>query len=212
MTMGVRLGIVDDHELLIAGLAECLVNLPEVSDVLHSGSVPGLLSQPPAPDLALLDLRLSDDSRPAANVTLLRDAGCAVIAYTSGEDVHLLREAAGAGVLGIISKREPADVIIDAVRTGLRGEVVASSDWASAIDSDPAPPVALTPREREVLALYASGEKAVAVAHQLGISRETVLDHVRRIRAKYAGAARPADTKVDLYRRALEDGILPGQR
>ena len=34
-------------------------------------------------------------------------------------------------------------------------------------------------------------------------------DHVRRIRAKYAAASRPAPTKLDLYHRAVEDGIVP---
>ena len=60
-----------------------------------------------------------------------------------------------------------------------------------------------------MLALYASGEKAERVAHLLGISRDTVLDHVRRIRLKYVERDRPAHTKVDLYRRAVEDGVLP---
>lgn len=47
------------------------------------------------------------------------------------------------------------------------------------------------------------------MARQLGVSRETVLDHVRHIRVKYSDAQRPAPTKVDLYRRAVEDGVLP---
>jgi hypothetical protein len=39
-----------------------------------------------------------------------------------------------------------------------------------------------------------------------------VLDHVRRIRGKYAAAGRPAATKVDLYRRAVEDGYIHPQQ
>lgn len=124
----------------------------------------------------------------------------------------LLREAAAANVLGIISKREPVSVIIEGVRAGLAGEVVASTDWAAAIDADLKATVHLTPREREVLSLYASGEKADSVARHLRISRDTVLDHIRHIRSKYAAVSRPADTKVDLYRRAVEDGLLPGDR
>ena len=41
---------------------------------------------------------------------------------------------------------------------------------------------------------------------------ETVYDHVRRIRAKYAALDRPSRTKVELYRRAVEDGIVPPER
>lgn len=208
--MGARLGLVEDHYLVIAGLRDCLGELPEIDEVAAAPTVSELLAADTAPDLVLLDLRLADGSRPADNVAHLRSRGCAVIAYTSGESVALLREAAAANVLGIISKREPVDVIIEGVRAGLRGEVVASTDWAAAIDADLEATVHLTPREREVLGLYASGEKADSVARHLRISRDTVLDHIRHIRHKYAAVSRPADTKVDLYRRAVEDGVLSG--
>ncbi len=86
------------------------------------------------------------------------------------------------------------------------------TNWAAALDSDCAFVSAeLTEREAEVLALYASGETAERVGRQLFITRETVLDHIRRIRVKYAAVARPAHTKVDLYRRAVEDGIMPAR-
>ncbi len=70
----------------------------------------------------------------------------------------------------------------------------------------------LSPREQEVLSLYASGETAVSVAQRTGLSRETVADYVTRIRKKYAEAGRPAHSRVDLYRRAIEDGLSGGSR
>lgn len=210
--MGARLGLVEDHQLVITGLRECLGSLPEIDEVTAASTVDELLSADSGPALVLLDLRLADGSRPAENIARLHSHGCAVIAYTSGESVPLLREAAAANVLGIISRREPVSVIIEGVRAGLAGEVVASTDWAAAIDADLEATVHLTPREREVLSLYASGEKADSVARHLRISRDTVLDHIRHIRSKYAAVSRPADTKVDLYRRAVEDGLLPGDR
>ncbi|MDN6258870.1 MAG: helix-turn-helix transcriptional regulator, partial [Corynebacterium sp.] len=62
----------------------------------------------------------------------------------------------------------------------------------------------------EVLELYASGEPAKRVARLPGISQETVNDYLGRIRVKYQNAGRPAPTKTDLFRRAQEDGYLPG--
>ncbi len=206
--VGARLGLIEDHFLIIAGLRQYLGAMPEVSEVVAAHRVSELLSTPPVPDLVLLDLRLADASRPTDNVRALSDAGSMVLAYTSGESVGLLREAARAGVVGIVSKREPVDVVQEAVRAALRHEVVASSDWAAAVDGDLTASADLTAREREVLALYASGEKADSVARELCISRDTVLDHVRHIRTKYAAAHRAAETKVDLYRRAVEDGVL----
>ncbi len=40
----------------------------------------------------------------------------------------------------------------------------------------------------------------------------TVNDYLLRIRAKYAQQGREALTKVDLYKRAVEDGVLPPPR
>ena len=87
-----------------------------------------------------------------------------------------------------------------------------SPEWADALDTDREfVPAKLSQREAEVLTLYASGETAERVAGQLFVSRETVYDHVRNIRSKYAAANRPAPTKVDLFRRAVEDGLVPGE-
>jgi DNA-binding CsgD family transcriptional regulator len=87
---------------------------------------------------------------------------------------------------------------------------VPTTEWAVAVDSDPALRSApLTAREREVLALYATGLGAKSVARQLNVSENTIADHIRRIRTVYAQLARPANTKVELYQRGLEDGFLP---
>ena len=61
-----------------------------------------------------------------------------------------------------------------------------------------------------MLQLFADGAKSQTVADALYITVGTLEDYVRRIRGKYARAGRPAPTKVDLYKRAIEDGLLPG--
>jgi DNA-binding CsgD family transcriptional regulator len=90
------------------------------------------------------------------------------------------------------------------------GETIATTDWAAALDADSELADAkLSAREREILALYASGEKAQSVAYRTGLSRDTVANYISRIRVKYANVGRPAHTKVDLHRRAIEDGLMP---
>jgi RNA polymerase sigma-70 factor (ECF subfamily) len=69
---------------------------------------------------------------------------------------------------------------------------------------------ALSPRQREVLVAYVGGSDLLpVVARALGMDRETLKTHLRRIRAKYADAGRPAPTRRDLYVRAVEDGLVP---
>lgn len=203
-----RIGVVDDHDVVVDGVVALLRTLP-VQAVLRANDVDGLLAQSTDLDLVVLDLRLADGSSPRSNVDRLRRAGAEVLAFTSGEDAALVRQAAGAGLAGMIGKGEGTHRLLTAVRQVLAGEIVESTEWAAALDGDPAgPPVPLSPREAQVLELYASGHKADSVARRLGISRETVLFHIRNIRSKYADADRRAPTKVDLYRRAVEDGLL----
>ena len=65
-------------------------------------------------------------------------------------------------------------------------------------------------RQREVLVAYVTGSNLLpTVARELGMGPETLKTHLRRIRAKYAEAGRPAPTRHDLYVRAVEDGLVP---
>lgn len=207
-----RIAVVDDHATVRVGVRATLGGLSGIEVVASTGSVPELLALGHRLDLVLLDLRLADGSSVTDNVEALTGVGAAVLIFTSGESPALIREAARTGAVGMLRKSEEPVVVARSIVAALRGEVIASIDWAAALDGDPfLADAGLTPRELEVLELYASGAGADHVAARLGISRETVLDHVRRIRSRYAAVDRSAPTKIDLYRRAVEDGVIgPG--
>ncbi|KQW06456.1 hypothetical protein ASC66_08190 [Leifsonia sp. Root4] len=210
-----RVALVDDHEIVARGFADLFASIPGITVVALARTVNELVEElartgEPALDLVILDLRLADGSTPALNVRQLREAGSAVLAFTGGDDAALVRSAAHSGVLGVIRKSEPATVLLDAVRQAASGEPVASTEWAAALDGDPdLADAGLSARERQVLSLYAAGAKAPLVATTAGVTESTVIDYIRRIRSKYERVGRPANTKIDLYKRALEDGILP---
>lgn len=207
--MTVQIGMVDDHPAIVVGVRAILNAQPDFEVAAAAGTVDALLAKGQRLDCVLLDLQLADASTPTENLALLTARGIPVLAYTAGDRPDLIREATRAGAQGVLRKSESPDVIVAAVRSLMSDEPVVTADWAAALDFDPDfVAVHLSPREAEVLTLYASGETAERVGRLLFISRETVIDHVRRIRAKYATAARPAPTKVDLYRRAVEDGLL----
>jgi DNA-binding NarL/FixJ family response regulator len=205
----IRVGLIDDHPALLLGATAVIDAQPDMRVAATASSVAALLAVGATLDVVLLDLALSDGSAPRDNITALTAAGIPVVAYAGAEQPALLREAARAGASGVIRKTEPSTALADAVRAVVSGGVAASAGWAAALDDDASfAYVKLTAREREVLALYAAGETADRVAAALYVSRETVVDHIRRIRAKYAAADRAAPTKVDLYRRAVEDGLV----
>lgn len=205
-----RIAHVDDHETVRIGFSSLLADQDDLDLIASHATVAQLVPIFGEIDLVVLDLRLSDGSTLVDNLELLVGAGVPVLALTGADNLVDLRVATRAGVLGVVRKTDSRDVIISAVRLAARGESIVTTEWAAAIDSDPQLPSAgLSPKEQQVLALYASGEKSVTVAHRTGLSTNTVSEYVRRIRTKYAIAGRPAHTKIDLYKRAVQDGILP---
>ena len=208
-TERLRIAHVDDHVTVQLGLASLLADEADIELVVSATTIEPVLPLVPTLDLVILDIRLSDGSTVDHNLAALHRAGARVLAFTAADNPAELRAASRAGVLGIVRKSETPTAIIEAIRAAAAGAAVATTEWAAAVDADPLLSSAgLSPKEREVLALYATGEKTITVAGRAGLSASTVAEYVRRIRYKYAVAGRPAHTKVDLYKRAVEDGIL----
>ncbi|WKK70856.1 response regulator transcription factor [Rathayibacter oskolensis] len=203
--------VIDDHAIVRSGIAELLRGTADLRADAVASTVAEIEEDAAAFDLVILDLRLGDGSEAGENVSRLMRRGTRVLIFSAGDDPDSVRSAARAGALGMVRKSEDDSVLLDAVRSAAHGVAVASTDWAAALDADVELADAdLSAREREVLALYAAGEKAQRVAYLTGLSRDTVTHYVGRIRAKYARVGRHAGTKVELYIRAIEDGLLEG--
>ncbi|WP_432545179.1 sigma factor-like helix-turn-helix DNA-binding protein [Kineococcus sp. SYSU DK002] len=207
-----RVAAVDDHPALLAGLQLELARLDErVALVASAPTVPELLSAlsgTAAPDVVLLDLRLGDGSRPAGNVAALCAAGSRVLVYTEGRLHAEALEAMQAGAQGVLLKDRPVATVAEALWAVSEGDTVSSAETAAALQVDESLTSHLSPQERRVLELYAGGMPARSVALRLGVTPETAKSYLKRIRAKYAAVDRPAYTRMELYRRAVEDGVL----
>jgi DNA-binding NarL/FixJ family response regulator len=207
-----RIAAVDDHPALLAGLQLELARLDDgVVFVATAPTVPDLLAQlagTPLPDVVLLDLRLGDGSSPAGNVGALVDGGSRVLVYTEGRQHEDALAALQAGAQGVLLKDRPVATVAEALRAVADGETVSSAETAAALQVDEDLTSHLSPQERRVLELYAGGMPARSVALRLGVTLETAKSYLKRIRAKYAALDRPAYTRMELYRRAVEDGVL----
>jgi DNA-binding NarL/FixJ family response regulator len=205
-----RVALIDDHEIIALALREAISHVPELAFAGVAATVDELIDDYPDAGLVVLDLRLADGSSPIGNVERLVERGASVIAYTSGENPYLLRLVATTAILGIVRKADPVSVLVETLQQAAGGRAVMSTEWAAAIDSDPGlNDAGLSVQEQQVLRLFATGLKAQSVAAAMKIAVPTVEDYVRRIRNKYARIGRNADTKIDLYKRAIEDGFLP---
>jgi len=208
----VRVAIVDDHESVRLGLqAACRDAGYEV--VATGATVGAVLDALPETgcDVVVLDLSLGDGSSITENVKRVQATGAGVLVHSIADQVASVRESLAAGAAGVIPKSAPTTTLIAAIKSVAAGEVLNNLEWASAIDADSEFAKAqLGRRERDVLHLYASGLPLKAVAEQLGVAHSTAREYLDRVRTKYVEVGRPAPTKVDLLRRAVEDGILPG--
>jgi two-component system uhpT operon response regulator UhpA len=209
---GVRVAVVDDHESVRLGLKAAFLD-DGYDFVLAAATVDELLSGliGREVDVVVLDLSLGDGSTVTDNVKRVQGIGAAVLVHSIADRVASVREALAAGAAGVIPKSSATKTVLQAAATVARGEVLNNLEWATAIDADrDFSKAQLGRREREILHLYASGLPLKLAAEQLGIGYSTAREYLDRIRVKYVEVGRPAPTKVDLLRRAVEDGILPG--
>lgn len=209
-----RVALIDDHESVRLGLeAACARDGAET--VVFSGSTVAsylewrAASGAAPADVVVLDLTLGDGTTVTENVTSIVADGASVVIHSVADRPAAVREALAAGAAGVVSKSSALDDVLDAIRTVAQGEALNNVEWASAVDGDREfADAQLSAREREVLRLYATGLPLKAVAERLGVAYSTAKENISRIRVKYVGVGRPASTKVDLLRRAMEDGIV----
>src|SRR6478609_7651294 len=208
-----RVALIDDHESVRLGLEAACARAAK--DVVFSGSnVTEYLdwrafSGAPPADVVVLDLTLGDGTTVTENVRRLVREGSSVIIHSVADRPAAVREALAAGATGIVSKASPIGDVIAAIRTVARGEPLNNVEWASAVEGDREfADAQLSARERDVLRLYAAGLPLKVVADRLGVAYSTAKENITRVRVKYVEVGRPAPTKVDLLRRAMEDGLL----
>ena len=161
------------------------------------------------PQVAVLDLSLADGSAIEDNVQRVLATGTQVLIYSIADKRNLVRAAIKAGAAAIVPKSQSMDELANTIRLVAAGVYVNNTQTTAAIDSDVEFKEAkLSPREREVLTLYASGMALKQVAFALNIKMNTAKEHIDRVRSKYADIGRPVSSKTELLLRAIEDGLM----
>jgi DNA-binding NarL/FixJ family response regulator len=206
----IRVGIVDDHRLLLDGLSSWLrAEADDVDVAIAVTRFQELVDDDAFPvDVVLLDLDLRDDVPVQHRIARLASAGVAALVVSAFADPRAVRDSLAAGALGYLSKSEAGSELLTAVRAAARGEAHLGPALAGMLVAAEQADPALSPQERRALALYASGLPLKSVARQLDISVETAKTYLSRVREKYAAAGREARTKIALHQRAVEDGLL----
>ncbi|GAC1444969.1 MAG: response regulator transcription factor [Mycobacteriales bacterium] len=187
--MTIRVLIVDDHALVRRGLSELLgveADL-ELVGALADGALAAAAVLDLQPDLVLMDLSMPEmDGIEATRAVMAARPSTRVIVLTSFAEHSRIQAALEAGAVGYLLKDAEPEDITRALRDAAAGGVPLSPRAAAALlpaNRPRAAPAqaALSPREREVLALVATGLPNKSVARRLGISEKTVKSHLSRV-------------------------------
>jgi len=191
--MSIELLIADDHEVVRAGLKSLLQDTDiHIAAEADSGSSAMKLALKLRPDLVLLDVRMPDGDGLSTLARLKVDLpDTPVVMFSSYDNPTYVARAVALGAAGYVSKNAKRDEIIQAIRVVAQGDTIWTRDELRRVTGALATPrlgaeieVPLTKRENEVLKQLAFGLTNKEIAQALGISYETVKEHVQHILRK----------------------------
>ncbi|NND91484.1 MAG: response regulator transcription factor [Granulosicoccus sp.] len=181
--------VVDDHELVRAGMRRLLEENPQIGSINEASSGEEALQMAATHDfdLVLMDINLPGISGLEAAEKLLSLAPKSRIIMVTGrlESGHI-RKLLNSGVRGYITKGSSADEMDKAMRRVMAGEQYLSPDVAQQVamdvinGGDENPFHKLTSREMEIITLLLGGHRNREISNRLHISEKTVSTHRTR--------------------------------
>lgn len=183
-----RVGILDDHALLLESIALGLASSKDIEVVGTYTSLTDLETGADELDIDVLVADLELGPRLGTEVVgeTTRRLDARVLLMSGTGDVRGVSAALDSGCSGFISKGRSLQEVIAAVLTVGRGGAVFPNDiLAQVMDSGLTRVGAdLTGRESDVLALLASGKNATEIADELFLSLNTSRNHIAAILSK----------------------------
>ena len=191
--MTIKLLIADDHEVVRLGIKSLLVNtdiivVAEASD----GEAAVAAVRKSQPDVVLLDIRMPEmDGLTALSRLRMEHPTLKIIMLSTYDNPTYVARAVALGANGYLLKATSRDELIAAIRKAAGGEDAWTRDELRRVTGALATPrmsaeveVPLTQRESEVLRQLAHGLTNKEIGQALGISYETVKEHVQHILRK----------------------------
>lgn len=217
----IRVLVADDHPVVREGLSaivdaeDDIVVIGEAWD----GNQAVRLAHQLHPDVVLMDLKMPNmDGVEAIERIRAEVPGTYVLILTTYADDDSIVAGIRAGARGYLLKDAPPDELVRAIRVVARGEsllepMVAAKvlDKLSALMTEgerdatgvAANTSSLTSREKEILALLASGARNKDIADVLFISERTVKVHVTNLMQKL-----DANTRTEAVAKAIKRGLI----
>jgi two-component system response regulator NreC len=215
----IRVLLVDDHNLVRAGLRSVLRAYPEICVVGETagGQQATVLATRLRPDVVVMDLDMPNGDGLTATRSLRSVAPeVRVLIVSMHTEEEKLLALLAAGARGYLSKAAAERELAEAIRVVAAGEIYVRPAIANALARQPARPspqrtdaraqlAHLSPREQSVVLLTARGFNGPEIGRELGITAKTVDTYKQRIQDKLGMSHR-----TDYVRFALEAELLGG--
>ncbi len=199
MDKKIRIAVADDHGLMRHGIVSLLEGEPELQVIasVSSGEDAVNVANNQPPDVFLLDIVMKGMSGIEATRWIKdQNPGVKIVLLSSEVSKEFISEGMRMGIDGYVLKDCSKDVLLEAIRTVMRGEKFFSSEVTNLIFQDfylketegkglpTGKAKELSKRETEVLVLIASGKTIKEIGDHLFISPKTVETHKLHIMDK----------------------------
>jgi two-component system, NarL family, invasion response regulator UvrY len=207
--------LVDDHVIVREGLSAVLVAhghqvLGETADLTQA--MADLLRL--RPQVLLLDINLGERSGFELLAQVQRRAlAMQSVVLTMSAQPHHVAEALRLGAVGYVLKGSPTRDLLDAITDAVHGkrhlgpQVAELAVQALTGQAGADPLAALSPRERQIVTMVATGQSSAAIGAQLHLSPKTVDTYRSRLMARMG----IGDTAA-LVRWAVRNGLIDAGR
>lgn len=214
----IRIALVDDHDLLRAGVRAILEKDPQFQIVGETGDGQDAIRMIGEwkPDVVLMDVHLPGGIGGLdATESIVKDhPDVKVIILTQYDNREYIRRALRIGARGYLLKRSVAEELKDAIRAVHAGrrylhpsvadELVDLVTTGRSIDDTEDDYDRLTAREKQVFKLLAEGKTSRDIAKYLAISLKTAMTHRTHIMEKLQ-----MHSRSEIIRYAIRKAIIP---
>lgn len=208
----INLLLVDDHELVRAGVKSLLSTVPGIQVIAEasSGEEAIRIVREKRPHVILMDVRMPGIGGLEATRKLLRiDPDLKIIALTVCGEEPFPSKLLQAGAAGYLTKDSALEEMVSAIRSVHSGKRYISPEVAQQLalkhlsDDNASPFEALSERELQVMIMITSGQKVQEISDKLCLSPKTVNSYRYRLFDKLG-----VQTDVELTHLAIRHKLL----